>query len=551
MGLWHPEVRSTLISVPVLCKAGGEALFKEGGYALRTVGGEWLEIQMRDDVPSVRIKILGEDEGYVECSVSECGIAFLDIVAAGFTGPYPVSLLLNTWLLSFVDQHTRWAEVFPCSQRSSAGELLDNFVSHVGRPKILRSDNATEFKSLNSTWRINAAKQNPTIECSFSAPCVPQMNGNVERFQGTLLNAVRSNLHGTDTRLWDWCARYVCYIYNRLDKQKHKSPFRMRHGRDPNLTKLRRFGSLCYSRVNQETRLHKLDDRWERGIFLGFSRNSCFLVGIYRPDARCAEGFRFNVFENRYVKVDESIVVQKVEHLMHFQKGTFTPYSLPSSLPETDVLGGVVPPESDRGVVPPESDSGAVSEGSDHPTSMAHSSPGLARSSPGLARSKTVSEKEEQSLAGVPDVDGDVIMSDESNAQPSKPDSVNVKPSASEEKKIPQAEAPNPEVSSSANDDADPRVYWENGIKKKRKGRLPGTKMQAHWQKPGPKPNLRGGSAKISNILTDLASLGRYGGAGAEPVLLEDTVQLLQMKANERRSETPVGNLQMAITRAS
>eukprot|EP00396_MALV-II-16_sp_LP-1_P000112 gene112-26_t len=585
-GLWHPEVKSTLISVPELCKAGGEAHFVEGAYVLRTVGGVDMQIDMRDSVPSVWLQILRASESVVDQSMTECGIesdisdcysirceepigpnresgscqliidvgvkksAFLDIVAADFTGPYPPTLELNTWLLSFLDQFTRWAEVFACAHRSSAGELLGKFISNVGRPKIVRSDNATEFKAPNSGWRAMCAKQNPTIECSYSAPYVPQMNGNVERFQGTLLNAVRSNLQGTDPRLWEWCARFVCYIYNRLDKQKTKSPFFHRYGRDPNLSKLRRFGSLCYARVNQETRLSKLHDRWERGIFLGFSRNSCFLVGIYRPDSRRAEGYRFNVFENRYVKVDESILVQKVEHLMHFQKGTFTPYSLPASLPETDVLGDLVTSGVGCGV---------PGEGSCKPSLP------TGRSPPSLAGSKTVGEKESQSVGGVPIVSGNDVETRNSTTKPSMPASKNPSQTpenidsvvnSKENDNDPDDNRLSGTLSgpqAGQNDEPDPRVYWENGIRKKRKGRLPGSKRQEHWLKPGPKPkdpNLRGGKAKIKNILSDLASLGRYGVAGAESVLYEDTVQLLQLKAKEFCKEIPVGEIMMVITRA-
>eukprot|EP00396_MALV-II-16_sp_LP-1_P000300 gene300-biopygen280 len=341
------------------------------------------------------------------------------------------------------------------------------------------------------------------------------MNGNVERFQGTLRNAIRSNLQGTGARLWGWCAKYVWCIYNRLDKQKRKPPFHARHGRDPDLTRLRRFGSLRHGRVCQDTSLTKLGDRWERGTFLGFSRNSCYLVGLHRPGPRCAEGFRFSVFEDRCVKVDGSIVAQKVDHLVRFHEGTYTPYSLPSNLDECDVPGDGV--------------------GSDGVRAVAHGGSGrpavVAPMAPDASRSKVPHSDKKAVVGDVPLVsDGNVGGNQDDCSQHSAPDA-NASDSDSDwvPKNVPMKSISTPaaspvvrrvqepvqnQASSSSSGSAktdpsqgnpsvglpveanDPRVYWEDGVKKKRKGRLPGTKRQEHWQKPGPKPKinmLRGG----------------------------------------------------------
>ena len=69
-------------------------------------------------------------------------------------------------------------------------------------------------------------------------------------------------------------------------------------------------------------------------MFLGVSDvNSSYLVGVFRKDSRCKNGYRFVVTESASCKFDESIIIRKIDDLLLWSKGTFVPYT-----PEKDLL---------------------------------------------------------------------------------------------------------------------------------------------------------------------------------------------------------------------
>ena len=93
-----------------------------------------------------------------------------------------------------------------------------------------------------------------------------------------------------------------------------------------------------------------LASKAERGVFLGYyPKNSCYLVGVWRPDGRTTGGLKFTVTENASVKFDESILVSNVDDIKPNTRGVFVTFPRISELGDfdsysSDVVGPVVSP---------------------------------------------------------------------------------------------------------------------------------------------------------------------------------------------------------------
>jgi hypothetical protein len=73
---------------------------------------------------------------------------------------------------------------------------------------------------------------------------------------------------------------------------------------------------LCFKRTERE-RENKLEDKYQRAIFLGFSsKNSSWLFGIWslNKNINNEDGLKFRVIESRNAKFT-TIKVIKLEHL--------------------------------------------------------------------------------------------------------------------------------------------------------------------------------------------------------------------------------------------
>ena len=91
---------------------------------------------------------------------------------------------------------------------------------------------------------------------------------------------------GSDPRLWDWATRWVAHCWVRIpNRSTGVSPFETAFGYPPATNYFRKFGCLCYARREPYSELVKMEDRYERGVFLGANvRSGAFLVGVWRKD---------------------------------------------------------------------------------------------------------------------------------------------------------------------------------------------------------------------------------------------------------------------------
>ena len=153
-------------------------------------------------------------------------------------------------LLSLWDTHTGWVEVYAVGSKDECGSILKQYVSEVGLPTRVRTDNEPTFKGGDSNWKI--ACRELQIKPTHSQPYEPQTNGNVERWHRTMGDALRANMMGVDPSLWDWCARYICHVFNRIQRKPGKpSAYQKRFHRPAKVDHFRRFGTLCFEKIHR------------------------------------------------------------------------------------------------------------------------------------------------------------------------------------------------------------------------------------------------------------------------------------------------------------
>ena len=200
---------------------------------------------------------------------------FLDLVATDFTGPFRVTGAKGKLHIQvFKDWASGFRVVYPVKSRSLALRNLEKFIQEVGVPKVLRSDNAKEFKS--HTWKDQCRKNR--IIRQLTIMYSSQQNGLAEREIGILHTTARTlmNQRKVPTKLWPYAYKMAARILNRRpDTVRKVTPYELANKERPDLTDFRVFGCLCiYHREPVHRPLGKLDQPGAYGIFLGYPKRS-------------------------------------------------------------------------------------------------------------------------------------------------------------------------------------------------------------------------------------------------------------------------------------
>ena len=117
----------------------------------------------------------------------------------------------NTCVLVVCDYFTKWTEAFALPDHQAitvADVLVTEVFLRMGIPRIIHSDKGAEFQSdlISEIGRLVEVKQTCT------APCRPQSDGLVERFNRTLISML-SKLCSGQKDDWDTHLPYVMYAY--------------------------------------------------------------------------------------------------------------------------------------------------------------------------------------------------------------------------------------------------------------------------------------------------------------------------------------------------
>lgn len=132
--------------------------------------------------------------------------------------------------------------------------------------KVIRSDNGTELRPLFPFFR-KAGIINET-----SMVRTPQQNARVERKHRHILNVARALRFqsGLPIDFWGECVLTAAHLINRTPTRilDGKTPFELLHNKAPDLSLLRVFGCLAYSK--NLTPSDKFDSRSNRCVFVGY-----------------------------------------------------------------------------------------------------------------------------------------------------------------------------------------------------------------------------------------------------------------------------------------
>ena len=197
----------------------------------------------------------------------------------------------NRFVICFVDDYSRYIEVFFLKRKSEAGAALRKYLEKHSAPLELRirtiqSDAGGEFfGDFQDTCRVNNIRQN------FSAPDLQAQNSVAERTWGTLVSATLRMLE--DAKLpasyFEDAMRTAAWIKNRVYSTAVKgaegaiTPSQAFNCEEPDLSILRVWGSPAYVHIPHGKKLkltsaeaerkRKLDSKVRPAIFVGYTEN--------------------------------------------------------------------------------------------------------------------------------------------------------------------------------------------------------------------------------------------------------------------------------------
>lgn len=199
----------------------------------------------------------------------------LTIIYSDVVGPMRVqSNGGNKYFVTFIDDSTRWCQVFMIKSKNEVLSKFKMFKCHVenltGRKiKTFQSDNGTEYK--NKVF--DTFLQENGIQRRLTTPYTPQSNGTAERMNRTLLEMARCMLlsSGLSASFWAEAIATACYLRNRCPTSSLNGgiPYEKWFEKPLNVSYLRTFGTKVHV-LYKEPGKDKFASRAIVGYFVGY-----------------------------------------------------------------------------------------------------------------------------------------------------------------------------------------------------------------------------------------------------------------------------------------
>ena len=204
----------------------------------------------------------------------------LNIIHSDIAGPFPVDSTPHSfrYFISFLDQHTRYAVIYPMRRKSDAYDKTRHFINFANNwfkdrgytIQQIQTDNGSEY--LSSRCQELFLKEG--ILHRTSIPYQPEQNGMIERHNRTVMNCAESMRHhaGLEKGFWWFAVSAAIHLINRRPHSalpERKTPFEAWYGEKPLLDYTRTFG--CTAHVHQPKHLQrKLEPKSTKCIFVGY-----------------------------------------------------------------------------------------------------------------------------------------------------------------------------------------------------------------------------------------------------------------------------------------
>ncbi|GKB19653.1 ribonuclease H-like domain-containing protein [Tanacetum coccineum] len=214
----------------------------------------------------------------------------------------------------FLDHFSHYLWIYPLRSKSDMFDKFLHFRTYVKNQfkceiKSFQCDHGGEFDNnrLHNLFVKNG------IQFRFSCPKTSQQNGKAERMIRTINNIIRTLLfqaHLPPT-FWVEALHMATYLLNLLPSTaiRNEVPFTRLFNKQPDYSRLRIFGCLCYPHLHSP---HKLAPRATPCIFLGYP--------AYHRGYRCLDLETNKIILSRHVTFDET----------QFPYKSMTPSSPPS-----------------------------------------------------------------------------------------------------------------------------------------------------------------------------------------------------------------------------
>ncbi|KAH0819226.1 hypothetical protein GEV33_003565 [Tenebrio molitor] len=212
----------------------------------------------------------------------------LELVHTDVCGPMHVNSLAGSrYFVTFIDDKSRWCEVYFMKKKSEVIEKFKEYKSLVEKKteRKIRSDNGTEY---NTSHYLKDFLKQEGIRHELTVEYTPQQNGVAERKNRSLVETARCLMiqSGLSASFWAEAILTANHIRNRCPSRSlgGEIPFKMWTRRTPIVSYLRKFGTTAFA-LDKTPGKGKFDSRSKKCIFIGYSVQSK-AYRLWDPEAR-------------------------------------------------------------------------------------------------------------------------------------------------------------------------------------------------------------------------------------------------------------------------